>query len=298
MPTEKGQTSIPLSSLTAYNDNSDATNPGISLLRGYENLSGTSMACPNLTGAMALYLSERLPENNGKMKVADFDVEKDKVSLKAMGSADQLIDTTGDGTPNSVRMQGAGRINVKKMLASDSYVTTANKNLDGFDNEVQSKAELKNNGSLKVEGGKFTDSSENFIEFDYTIHNDSDKERTYTPTLSLMVPHLGIMTTHDEYKEQEESSRKETIGYDSSVAFDENNPDTYPYGVGQIRTSVNDDIIDTRNRTSLICSVSLFTIQISKQITHSDLVNTCIRNLLLQEITSCFNDLNTLSLES
>lgn len=242
---------------TAYNDNSDATNPGISLLHGYENLSGTSMACPNLTGAMALYLSERLPENNGKMKVADFDLEKDKVSLKAMGSADQLIDTTGDGTPNSVRMQGAGRINVKKMLATDSYVTTTNKNLDGFDNEVQSKAELKNAGSLKVEGGKFTDASENFIEFDYTIHNDSDKERTYTPTLSLMIPHLGIMTTHDEYKEQEESSRKETIGYDSSVTFDESNPDTYPYGVGQITTSVNDDIIDIPADHQLTGTVSV-----------------------------------------
>ncbi len=228
---------------TAYNDNSDSSNPGYSLLRGYENLSGTSMACPNLTGAMALYLSERLPENKGKMAVSDFDQEKSKVSMKAMSTADQLEDTTGDGTPSSVRMQGAGRINVSKMLSSDSYVTTTNKNLDGFDNEVEAKAELKNDGSLKVEGGKFTDNSANYIEFDYTIHNDSDAERTYTPSLSLMIPKLDIMTTHDEYKEEEESSRKETIGYDSSVTFDENDASTYPYGVGQITASINDDLI-------------------------------------------------------
>ncbi len=229
---------------TAYNDNSDATNPGYSLLRGYENLSGTSMACPNLTGAMALYLSERLPENGGKMAVRDFDLEKSKVSMKAMSSADQLEDTTGDGTPTSVRMQGAGRINVSKMLSSDSYLTTANKNLDGFDNEVEAKAELKNDGSLKVEGGKFSeDNSANYIEFDYTIHNDSDAERTYTPTLSVMIPKLDIMTTHDEYKEEEVSSRKETIGYNSNVTFDPNDASTYPYGVGQVTASVNDDLI-------------------------------------------------------
>ncbi len=228
---------------TAYNDNSDATNPGYSLLRGYENMSGTSMACPNLTGAMALYLGEKNPANNGSLKVSDFSNEKEKVSMKAMGSADQLEDTTGDGTPNSVRMQGAGRINVKKMLSANSYVTTSNSDLGGFDNSVESKAELKNTGSLKVEGGKFTDSSANYIEFDYTIHNDSDSARTYKPSLSLMVPHLGIMTTHDEYKEEEASSRKETIGYDDYVDFDENDPDTYPYGVGQITASVNDDLI-------------------------------------------------------
>lgn len=228
---------------TAYNDNSDSTNPGYSLLRGYENMSGTSMACPNLTGAMALYLGEKNPVNNGNLKVSDFSLEKEKVSMKAMGSADILEDTTGDGTPNSVRMQGAGRINVRKMLSADSYLTTQNKDLGGFDNEVQSKAELKNMGSLKVEGGKFTDNSANFIEFDYTIHNDSDADRTYKPSLSLMIPHLGIMTTHDEYKEEEASSRKETIGYDDYVDFNENDPSTYPYGVGQITTSVNDDLI-------------------------------------------------------
>ncbi len=230
---------------TAYNDNSDANNPGYSLLRGYENMSGTSMACPNLTGAMALYLSERNPDNNGKMKVSDFDEEKSKVSMKAMSSADQLEDTTGDGTPTSVRMQGAGRINVSKMLSSDSYITTANNNLDGFDNEVEAKAELKNDGSLKVEGGNFSeDNSANYVEFDYTIYNDSDAERTYTPSLSLLIPQLDIMTTHDEYKEEEESSRKETIGYDSSVTFDENDASTYPYGVGKVTASVNDDIVD------------------------------------------------------
>ena len=229
---------------TAYNDNSDSSNPGYSLLHGYENESGTSMACPNLTGALALYLGEKNPTNNGSLKTTDFAEEKKKASYKAMSSADQLLDTTGSGTPNSPRMQGAGRVNVKKMLSADSYVTTPNNDLGGFDNTVEAKAELKNTGSLKVEDGNFaTDTSANYIEFEYTIYNDSDTERSYKPSLSVMVPSLEIQITHDEYQEEETSSRKETIGYDDSVTFNANDASTYPYGVGQVTSTVNDDLL-------------------------------------------------------
>lgn len=229
---------------TAYNDNSDATNPGYSLLTGYENLSGTSMAAPNFTGALALYLGEKQPLNNGSLKVADssaFETEKQVASMKAMSSADQLVDTTGNGTKASPRLQGAGRINVSKMLTANSYVTTENSDLGGFNNTIQAKAELKNTGGLYVQDGDFSKSGENYIEFEYTIHNDSSTSKTYTPSLSVMIPSLRVQTSHDEYIEEEENSRAEAIGYNKDVTFDENDLSTYPKGIGQATVSVNDD---------------------------------------------------------
>lgn len=232
---------------TYYNDNSDATKPGYSLLTGYENMSGTSMAAPNLTGAMALYLGEKNPVNNGAFKVADaaaYATEKNVMSMKAMAAADQLVDTTGAGTDASPRVQGAGRINVRKMLTSNSYVTTVNSDLGGFSNTTEAVAEIKNNGSLKVANGDFSTAGEAYVEFDYTVHNDSTTAKTYTPSLSVMIPSLRVNTTHDEYKEETEDSRSETIGYDKDAYFDENDASTYPYGVGQVTASVNDDLLE------------------------------------------------------
>lgn len=240
---------------TAYNEDS---NTAYSYLTGYENESGTSMACPNLTGAMALYLGEKNPANGGKLAATSFDEEKKLVSMKAMSTADQLEDTSGDGTPNSPRMQGAGRVNVKDMLSGNSYLTTENKDLGGFDNVNQAKAELKNLGSLKVEGGEFETSTDaNYVEFDVTLHNDSSEARTYTPSISLMIPKLRIQTTHDEYVEEEESSRKETIGYDSDVTFNEDDLSTYPYSVGQQTVTVNDDLVTIPTDHQLTGKVSV-----------------------------------------
>lgn len=225
---------------------SDGSSSGqSSLLRGYEYMSGTSMATPNLTGALALYLGEKTPDGNGALKTtaADYATVKALASAKAMSTADQLVDTTGTGTPNSPRMQGAGVVNVKSMLEADSYVTTVNEDLGGFTNTTQTVAELKNRGSLFVDGGEFTDSSKNYIEFEYTVHNDSNTLKTYTPNLSLLIPKLRINTTHEEYQEEEVSSRKDTIGYDENVDLDPNDPSTYPYGIGQITSSINDDVV-------------------------------------------------------
>lgn len=225
-------------SATAYNDGSDAMNPGYSLLTGYENMSGTSMACPNFTGALALYLGERNPENGGTLAVEDqeaFEAEKKLTSMKAMSTTEKLVSTSGNGTYASPRVQGSGRVDVEKMLTSDTYVTVPNDDLQGFENTVQSKAELKNAKSLKVDFST-DDTSENYIEFEYTIHNDSSVERTYTPSLSIMTPSLRIAVSHDEYDAMEESSKAEVIGYDKNASG-------YPYGVGQITATVNDDLV-------------------------------------------------------
>ncbi len=222
----------------------DSSTTGTSGLYGYENMSGTSMAAPNLTGAMAVALAQKKAElADSATKDADYKKIKQILSKKAMATADQLIDGAKEAE-NSPRMQGAGRINVASLLKADSYVDVPNADADGFDNTTQSKAELKNSGSLYVADGDFAStSSAAYIEFDYTIHNDSNTSKTYTPTVSVMIPQLEISTTHASYAAEQADSRKEEVGYSSSVTFNEKDPSTYPTFVGTPTMSVMDDVV-------------------------------------------------------
>ena len=214
-------------------------------LYGYENMSGTSMAAPNLTGAIALALGQK----KVNMTADEYAEEKKVISQKAMATADQLMDGTGS-VENSPRMQGSGRINVKSLLTADSYVTVPNSDTDGFDNTIENKVELKNSGSLYVEGGDFTTSQESYIEFDYTIHNDSNTSKTYTPSVSVMIPHLEIKTTHEAYAAEEDSSKSQEVGYNKNVTFDSTDPDTYPTFVGTPTMSTQDDYVLTYSEST------------------------------------------------
>lgn len=224
---------------------SDTLTTGISGIYGYEFMSGTSMAAPNFTGAIALALGEKNPTNGGALAVADetaYTEYKQKISYIAMSTADQLLDSSKD-SENSVRLQGAGRVNVESILKADSYVTTTNTDLDGFANETTAKAELKNTGDLYVENADFANTGEDYLTFEYTIHNDSNTARTYSASMSVMIPSLRIQETHDSYAAEEPASRTQTVGYDSSVTFDENDLSTYPTFVGTPTMSVNDDTL-------------------------------------------------------
>ncbi len=222
--------------------NATASNTGensVSNLYGYENLSGTSMAAPNLSGAMALALGEK--------KVGTTDEEyaeiKKTLSMKAMSTADQLIDGTKE-SENSPRMQGSGRINVQSLLTADSYVTVENDDDDDFGNTLQAKAELKNSGDLYVKDADFSaDTTPDYVEFEYTIHNDSNKAKTYNASMSVMIPQLRIQVTHDAYAAEEDNSRLEEVGYNSSVIFNEDDLETYPTFVGTPTMSVRDDTV-------------------------------------------------------
>lgn len=173
-------------------------------IRGYDNMSGTSMATPNFTGAIASILSEKYPSNGGVLALSEEEYEayKKNVSGLAMSTANPINDTTGDKKA-SVRIQGAGNVQVADALLSDAYVTTTvtEDSADSWQEvgDEVSKVELKNGGTL------FTDLSkenEAYIEFNYTIHNDSSETRTYTPSISLMIPELREQITRSEYEDQ------------------------------------------------------------------------------------------------
>lgn len=235
----------------------------VSKLTGYENYNGTSMAAPNFTGALALYLGEKNPTNNGTYKVADetaYLKEKQAASFKAQSNADQLLSTEGDNVNASVRMQGAGIINVAGMLSTDSYLTSTDPDTD-FNPTVdssgaavsssreQAKVELKNKDNTN-HNQLFTDFNDNnahYLEFSYKIHNDSDVSKTFKPSLNLLIPKLRIKTTHKQYADEvanNSTSLNETLGYDEYVQFIKSDLSTYPKGVGKPTMSINEDQVE------------------------------------------------------
>ncbi len=192
-----------------------------SYIYGYEYRDGTSMATPNLTGALAVALSQHKGES-------DYAEYKTKLSKIAMSTADSLHDSSTEKNPASIRIQGAGRINVKRILDADSYVTTELNQLDDGSAFGDSKAELGNEGTLKQEN--LDADKEAYIEIPYTIHNDSDKEQTYTPSLTLQIPLLRAQVTSQQYQDEQKNESGST----------KDTPETL---VDQITRSVLDDVV-------------------------------------------------------
>ena len=101
---------------------------------GYDRLSGTSMACPNLAGVVILlrqYVVENFPDiANDTSKVNDM------VNCLMMSTADIALSTNGQ--PYFVRKQGAGLANLMNAIKTPAYITTFNE-----DGSVMDKAKIE-----------------------------------------------------------------------------------------------------------------------------------------------------------
>ena len=102
----------------------------------YESMSGTSMATPNYTGAVALMISNHLNDANYRKTI----------NARMMSTAQPMKDNTIEEEYTSVRRQGAGLVNLDGAINSKVY-------LDGLDAQNKqlgkAKIELKNNDDIK-----------------------------------------------------------------------------------------------------------------------------------------------------
>lgn len=123
---------------------------------GYDELSGTSMATPNLCGIMILirsYLKDRYP---------------DKTWCEINSLANQLLMSTAtiirneEGNPYSPRKQGAGLASMRNVVSTDAYIT-----VDGSD---RVKLEL---GDDPERTGVYT------MQFNLVNFSDTDLEYTF-----------------------------------------------------------------------------------------------------------------------
>ena len=111
--------------ITAHGGNIKSAIPG----GGYDELSGTSMASPNMCGIVVLirqYLKEKFP---------DFSAKEISVLTNQLLMSTASIILNEEGTPYSPRKQGAGLASLFNVVNTKAYIT-----VDGID---RTKLELK-----------------------------------------------------------------------------------------------------------------------------------------------------------
>ncbi len=152
---------------------------------GYDRLSGTSMACPNMSGVVALmrqYVINEMPkgmfeDENGYIDYVEVNAI---VNRLLMSTADIIYNK--NGLPYAVRKQGAGLANLAEAGSTSAYLLTYDKDGKVMD---KSKVEL---GDDPSKTGVYT--------FKFTIDNFGSTTLSYDLSASVMTEGVSETPTY------------------------------------------------------------------------------------------------------
>ncbi len=153
---------------------------------GYEEMSGTSMACPNLAGFTALLRSELRDKHADLWKGAN-DTES-AVNLAnltnniMMSTATTVYDQ--NGLPYSPRKQGAGLATLKNVFGTSAYLSTKL-----TDNKIDTEY-MCADGRPKAELGE-DEAKSGVYNIVFYVNNFGDKELKFTAKTIFMTETLG-----------------------------------------------------------------------------------------------------------
>ena len=162
--------------ITAHGGSIYSSVPG----QSYDRISGTSMACPNLAGVVAL-LRQYVMENYGLQN--DPNGATAMVNQLLMSSADIILNV--NGLPYSVRKQGAGLANLDAAASTTALILTYDKNGNAMST---SKLEL---GDDKAKTGVYT--------MTFAVKNFGKTALTYNIGAYVMTEGVSeTLTSHGE----------------------------------------------------------------------------------------------------
>jgi len=147
----------------------DITAPGEGILgaildtpTSYDYYDGTSMACPNTAGAVALVYGEHVGDKEWKSTVYQ----------RIISTAKILTDGTNDPHFESVRRQGSGLINVGNALETDAYLTGSRKG------QFTDFAKIELGNTADIAGGE--------INLKFKVHNEAENAVQYKATTHIL----------------------------------------------------------------------------------------------------------------
>lgn len=211
--------------ITAPGGNIYSVNGAIEGGEAYENMSGTSMASPQVAG-MAAVIAEYV-EAQGLLKKTDGLTQRQLIQSLLMSTAEPIFEDYDEGFYGyySILTQGAGLANVNNAVNAPSYII--------MDKDANSGA---TDGKVKVELGEVFDKT---FTYSFTIHDISGEAQTYELWTDIF--------TQDKWDAGIELLDTWTVDLDSETTYSVGDTFTVPANGNvtvEVTVEITDDYID------------------------------------------------------